>query len=62
MVLVRKWIFNKPYDGDATKDNFKLIEEELEPTLEDGGILCFKKTRLFKYNENFTTKGRKIFK
>lgn len=37
MVLVKSWILCKPFEGDAKKENFELMKEEIEPILEDGG-------------------------
>lgn len=37
MVLAKKFIFAKQYDGIPTNENFKLVEEEL-PELKDGGM------------------------
>ncbi|KAK0064185.1 prostaglandin reductase 1-like [Biomphalaria glabrata] len=38
MVKAKRWIQIKPFEGPASLDNFKLIEEEL-PALKDGEIL-----------------------
>ena len=37
MVLVKKWIFTKPFEGDAKRDNFELVQEDTEPRLGNGG-------------------------
>lgn len=42
MVLVKSWILCKPFEGDAKKENFELVKEEIEPILEDGvKYICF---------------------
>ncbi|KAK3101160.1 hypothetical protein FSP39_001406 [Pinctada imbricata] len=40
MVLCKKWILAKPFEGQVKKDNFKLEEEEISDKLNDGEFLC----------------------
>lgn len=38
MVIAKKFILEKPFSGEPTEDNFKLVEEELNELNKGGNI------------------------
>lgn len=41
MVIVKKFILEKPFSGEPTEDNFKLVEEELDELNKGGNIYIY---------------------
>ena len=52
MVVCKKWVLAKAFEGEVKPENFRLEEEELSESIKDGGmcnvhVLLY--TRLCKY-------------